>query len=274
MRPSDRKAAPSSVCARARSSTSRSASRTALPPSSRRPPPRGARPRSRRPSASGGEFGNEVARRWREPDEGIWEIRDIPRHFTHSRVLCWAALNRLVQLHAKGPGAEGAPRAAGGARVSWPGSLLAGFVGTLVLPSLEAGAQQLHLTCMSLPYLLGAMFTPSRDRAKVIGFFTHLVNGQIVALLYVAIFHAVGASGVLRGALMGIAHSAIVLLVVVPLLPVIHPRMATLHQGPTDLRRIEPPGPLGLYYGVTTPLMVLLAHVAFGAVGGGLYRFR
>jgi len=158
--------------------------------------------------------------------------------------------------------------------VNWPGSPLAGFVGTLELTSLEASAQQLHLTCMSLPYLLGAMFTPSRDRAKVIGFFTHLVNGQIVALLYVAIFHAVGASGVLRGALMGIAHSAIVLLVVVPLLPVIHPRMATLHQGPTDLRRIEPPGPLGLYYGVTTPLMVLLAHVAFGAVVGGLYRFR
>ena len=157
--------------------------------------------------------------------------------------------------------------------MNWPASLLAGFVGTLVLTSLEAGAQQLHLTRMSLPYLLGAMFTANRERAKVIGFFTHLFNGQIVALVYVAIFHAVGATGALRGAVVGALHSVVVLLLVVPLLPAIHPRMASLHQGPTELRRIEPPGPLGLYYGVTTPLMVVVAHVAFGAVVGGLYRF-
>jgi hypothetical protein len=155
--------------------------------------------------------------------------------------------------------------------VNWPQILLAGFAGTLVATTLEAGAQQLHLTRMSLPYLLGAMFTPSRDRAKVIGFFIHLVNGEILALLYMAIFHDVGASGALLGTALGLVHSAIVLLVVVPLLPSIHPRMATLHQGPTELRQIEPPGPLGLYYGVSTPLMVVVAHLAFGAVVGALY---
>jgi len=158
--------------------------------------------------------------------------------------------------------------------VNWPLSLLAGFVGTLVLTSLEAGAQQLHLTRMSMPYLLGAAFTPNRDRAKVIGFFTHLFNGQVAALIYVAIFHAIGGSGAPRGAAIGLAHSVIVLLVVVPLLPAIHPRMASTHQGPTDLRQIEPPGPLGLYYGVSTPAMLVIAHVAFGAVVGWLYRFK
>jgi len=156
--------------------------------------------------------------------------------------------------------------------VSWPRIFLAGFAGTLVLTTLEAGAQQLRLTRMSIPYLLGAMFTPSRDRAKVIGFFVHLVNGQILALLYVAIFHTIGASGPLLGTALGLFHSAAVLLLVVPLLPAIHPRMASLHQGPTELRQIEPPGPLGLYYGVTTPLTVLVAHLAFGAVVGALYR--
>src|SRR5206468_8407682 len=36
--------------------------------------------------------------RWPQPDQGIWEIRDEPRHFTHSKVNCWLALKRAVQL--------------------------------------------------------------------------------------------------------------------------------------------------------------------------------
>jgi hypothetical protein len=153
-------------------------------------------------------------------------------------------------------------------------SLLAGFAGTLVLTTLEAGAQQLNLTRMSVPYLLGAAFTKSRDRAKVIGFFTHLVNGQLFALLYVAIFHALGEGGVLRGAFIGFVHSAVVLLVVMPLLPSIHPRMASLHQGPTELRQLEPPGPFALHYGVSTPLVVVLSHIVFGALVGALAPLR
>jgi GH15 family glucan-1,4-alpha-glucosidase len=38
-----------------------------------------------------------VARHWREPDEGIWEIRGPRRQFTHSRVLAWVALDRAVK---------------------------------------------------------------------------------------------------------------------------------------------------------------------------------
>jgi GH15 family glucan-1,4-alpha-glucosidase len=39
-----------------------------------------------------------AARRWREPDHGIWEMRDEPRHFLHSKLMCWAALDRAVEL--------------------------------------------------------------------------------------------------------------------------------------------------------------------------------
>ena len=156
--------------------------------------------------------------------------------------------------------------------MNWSSSLLAGFVGTVLLTTLEAGAQQLHLSRMSIPYLLGAAFTPGRDRAKVIGFFTHLLNGQLFALLYVAIFRATGEASALRGAIIGLVHAAVVLLVVVPLLPAIHPRMASLHQGPTELRQIEPPGPMALHYGVTTPLTVVVAHIVYGLAVGGLYR--
>ena len=46
-------------------------------------------------------------RRWREPDQGIWEIRDAPRHFLHSKLMCWVALDRAVTL-APVIGADGA----------------------------------------------------------------------------------------------------------------------------------------------------------------------
>ncbi len=47
-------------------------------------------------------FGEYVCRHWQEPDEGIWEPRSGAAHNTHSRVLCWTALDRLLQLHAQG----------------------------------------------------------------------------------------------------------------------------------------------------------------------------
>ena len=39
---------------------------------------------------------DEAATTWREADHGIWEVRGEPRHFTHSRIMAWAALDRAV----------------------------------------------------------------------------------------------------------------------------------------------------------------------------------
>jgi GH15 family glucan-1,4-alpha-glucosidase len=39
-----------------------------------------------------------AAERWQQPDRGIWEWRGEPRHFVHSKVLCWVALDRGLQL--------------------------------------------------------------------------------------------------------------------------------------------------------------------------------
>jgi GH15 family glucan-1,4-alpha-glucosidase len=36
--------------------------------------------------------------RWREPDEGIWEVRGPRRHFTHSKVMAWVAFDRGIRL--------------------------------------------------------------------------------------------------------------------------------------------------------------------------------
>lgn len=38
-----------------------------------------------------------LAENWREPDQGLWEMRSEPRHFTHSKVLAWVALDRAVK---------------------------------------------------------------------------------------------------------------------------------------------------------------------------------
>ncbi|MCP3140294.1 glycoside hydrolase family 15 protein [Pyxidicoccus xibeiensis] len=39
-----------------------------------------------------------AAKRWRERDQGIWEVRGEPRHFLHSKLMCWVALDRALQL--------------------------------------------------------------------------------------------------------------------------------------------------------------------------------
>ena len=43
-------------------------------------------------------FGRIVCDIWRQPDQGIWEIRLPPRHNTHSKLMCWVALDRLLDL--------------------------------------------------------------------------------------------------------------------------------------------------------------------------------
>ncbi|MEZ0230896.1 MAG: glycoside hydrolase family 15 protein [Planctomycetota bacterium] len=47
-------------------------------------------------------FGDYVCRHGGEPDEGIWEPRSGARHNTHSRLLCWTALDRLLALREGG----------------------------------------------------------------------------------------------------------------------------------------------------------------------------
>ncbi|MBV8385660.1 MAG: glycoside hydrolase family 15 protein [Acidimicrobiia bacterium] len=39
-----------------------------------------------------------AAERWKEPDSGIWEMRGEPRHFVHSKAMCWVTLDRALML--------------------------------------------------------------------------------------------------------------------------------------------------------------------------------
>jgi uncharacterized membrane protein YagU involved in acid resistance len=155
--------------------------------------------------------------------------------------------------------------------VNVSGWLAAGFAGTVVLTLLLSGMQAAGLTRMSLPYLLGTMVVPDRDRARVVGIGLHLLNGWVFSLAYVALFHALHRFAWWAGAVTGLVHGLFVIMVAMPALPGIHPRMASPSAGPAEGAPLEPPGFLALHYGFGTPAATLVAHVVFGAVVAALY---
>jgi len=147
-----------------------------------------------------------------------------------------------------------------------------GFIATVVFTTLLAGSQGFGLTRMSIPFMIGTMFTANRDRAKLIGFVVHMLNGWFVSVIYALIFLDLGYADWLLGAGIGIVHALFVLVVVMPLLPGLHPRMASEQRGPTPTRLLEPPGFLALHYGRRTPVAIILAHVVYGAILGWQLR--
>jgi hypothetical protein len=60
----------------------------------------------------------------------------------------------------------------------------------------------------------------------------------------------------------------VALTVILPLLPGVHPRMASTRAGPSSRAVLEPPGLLGLNYGVQTPAVAVAAHMVYGSMLG------
>ena len=44
-----------------------------------------------------GDAPSSSRRAWKEPDEGIWEVRGERQHFTHSKVMAWVAFDRAIK---------------------------------------------------------------------------------------------------------------------------------------------------------------------------------
>jgi hypothetical protein len=148
----------------------------------------------------------------------------------------------------------------------WP-ALAGGFAGTLVLTTLLRTASEFHLTRMDLPFLLGTAITGDRARAKAIGYLAHFVMGQLFALGYYALFLALGRHDWWLGALFGLGHGLFTGTVLINvLLPLVHPRMGTPHSDAGTVALLEPPGFLARNYGLRTPAVSLLAHVAYGTI--------
>ncbi len=154
---------------------------------------------------------------------------------------------------------------------SW---LLWGLLATTILSVALGIFQGFGITRMSFPLLLGTMFTPDRDRAKLYGAVTHFITGLLFSLIYVLVFQSVGRATWWIGAVGGVIHGLFLLVVVLPSFPGFHPRMASEHHGPTATRYFEPPGFLGLNYGIRTPIATLVSHVLFGVIMGAFYNMH
>ena len=150
------------------------------------------------------------------------------------------------------------------------GAVAGGLVGTVVLTTGLRLAQEVGLTRMDIPLLLGTAFSEDRRRANAIGYALHFLNGMLFALAYAGIFFAVGRAGWIFGALLGVVHSAFAggALINV-LLPAVHPRMGTPWSDAEDAPLLEPPGFMLLNYGRQTLVGNLVAHAAYGAIVGG-----
>jgi hypothetical protein len=150
------------------------------------------------------------------------------------------------------------------------GAVAGGFVGTLVLTSALRAANELRLTRMDLPFLLGTAFSADRTRAKALGYLLHFLVGQLFAFVYLAVFSAIDSSGFALGALFGLLHGIFAGTALVNvLLPLLHPRMGTPLSAADSQPLLEAPGFLMLNYGRRTPLVSVVAHIAYGTIVGG-----
>ena len=156
--------------------------------------------------------------------------------------------------------------------MDWAGWALFGLLATALLTAIMIVAQLLGWTRLDLPLILGTIVTDDPDRARVAGFVIHLAIGEGFALGYAAGFALLDMATWWLGGLFGLVHVAVALTILVPLLPGVHPRMASERAGPTSTAVLEPPGLFGLNYGAQTPAVAVLSHLAYGIALGMLLR--
>ena len=148
-------------------------------------------------------------------------------------------------------------------------ALVGGFAGTLVLTTTLAAVSHLRLTRMDIPFMLGTAFTHDRTRARVVGYALHFVAGLVFALIYFAVFTALGRAGWQLGMLFGLVHALFAGTALVNvLLPAVHPRMGTPDTAANSSPLLESPGFMLLNYGRATPVVSVVAHLAYGAIVG------
>ena len=94
------------------------------------------------------------------------------------------------------------------------------------------------------------------------GYLLYVIGGWLFAFLYFLLFDSIGLHTWWFGALAGLVHGLFLLVCALPLLPFVHPRMASEYHGVTARRQLEPPGFMAMNYGYGTPLTTLAAQTA------------
>ncbi len=142
-------------------------------------------------------------------------------------------------------------------------AVIAGLSGAIVFSIFTAMARSMGMTTMSIEKTLGSMFGEGTT-ADILGWTMHLVFGTVFALIYAVLFSAVGTtSGWLFGSIFGLGHGLITGGIVLPMMSTVHPAM---HTG-----KIKAPGFFAVNAGPMTPMGLIVGHIIFGAVVGGVY---
>ena len=150
--------------------------------------------------------------------------------------------------------------------------VLWGLLATVAMTAVLRASQGFGWSRLSLPLLVGTFLTGRRDRAVVWGYVLYVIGGWLFAFLYFLLFDSVGIYTWWFGALAGLVHGLFLLVSVLPLLPFLHPRMASEYHGVTAQRQLEPPGFMAVNYGYGTPVTTLAAQTLYGAVLGGFVQ--
>lgn len=152
--------------------------------------------------------------------------------------------------------------------------ILWGAIATAAMTGIMQGAQGWGLSRLSIPFMVGAIFTSDRRLATLAGMAFFLVGGWVFAFLYFLVLTSLELLTWWAGGLLGLLHGLLLLVAALPLFPLIHPRMASDYDPPVARPQLEPPGFLALNYGSGTPAAMLLAQGVYGMLVGGLPQVR
>src|SRR5262249_43569332 len=150
--------------------------------------------------------------------------------------------------------------------------VLWGLIATVVMTSILEGGRALRFSRMSLPFLVGTFFVANRKWAVILGFIVYIVGGWLFAFLYYFVFASIGIYTWWFGGLAGLLHGLFLLVAALPLLPFVHPRMASEYHGACTTRQLEPPGFFAMNYGYRTPVLTLVGQILYGATLGGFLQ--
>jgi GH15 family glucan-1,4-alpha-glucosidase len=117
---------------------------------------------------------------WRQPDEGIWETRDGRKHFTHSKVMAWVALDRAIRYHERFDGGGDLARWKKNRELIHREVCAKGFNKRLNSFVQSYGSTELDASCLRI-VLVG--FLPADDpriRGTVEAIQKHLMRGGLV----------------------------------------------------------------------------------------------
>lgn len=103
-----------------------------------------------------------------------------------------------------------------------------------------------------------------------------MMGTVVFGLVYAGLLSAFGSAAWWVGLVIGLAHGALVGLVFMPMMPAVHPRMASRPAGTSAVSgggvQLSHPGVLGSQWGAMTPVGLLMGHAVYGLVLALVYR--